>query len=81
MTDDRSADSALTPERLGQIALVGQVPVFAYLGFLLFDDLLFGGIGGLLVGVGTMLRLPYFVRRAANRSIAVGCPRFYVISC
>ena len=67
MTDDPSADSALTPERLGQIALVGQVPAFAYLGLLLFDDVLFGGIAGLLVGFGTMLHLPYFVRRSGSR--------------
>ena len=68
MTDDLSADSALTPERLGQIALVTQVPIFAYLGFLLFDDVLFGGIAGLLVGLGTMLHLPYFIRRSRSRS-------------
>ena len=67
MTDDPSADSALTPERLGQIALVGQVPAFAYLGLLLFDDVLFGGVAGLLVGFGTMLHLPYFVRRSGSR--------------
>ena len=68
MTDDSFADSALTPERLGQIALVAQVPAFAYLGFLLFDDVLFGGIAGLLVGLGTMLHLPYFIRRSRSRS-------------
>ena len=67
MTDDSSADGALTPERLGQMAFVIQVPVFAYLGHLLFDDVLFGGIAGLLVGFGTMLHLPYFVRRSGAR--------------
>ena len=67
MTDDPFADGALTPERLGQIALVTQVPIFAYLGHLLFDDVLFGGIAGLLVGFGTMLHLPYFIRRSRSR--------------
>jgi len=67
MTDDSFADSALTLERLGQMALIAQVPAFAYLGFLLFDDVLFGGIAGLLIGVGTMLHLPYFVRRSGSQ--------------
>jgi len=67
MTDDSFANGALTPERLGQMAFVIQVPVFAYLGHLLFDGVLFGGVAGLLVGFGTMLHLPYFVRRSGAR--------------
>lgn len=65
MTAAPFEESAITPERLGQVALVAQVPVFAYLGHVLFDDVLFGGIAGLLVGVGTLLHLPYFLYRSA----------------
>ena len=67
MSADPIIDAVLTPKRLGQIALVTQVPIFAYLGFLLFDDVLFGGIAGLLIGFGTMLHLPYFVRRSGSQ--------------
>lgn len=59
------SDSVLAPERLGQAAFVLMVPVFAYLGYVLFDDLLFGGLIGLLVGGGTFLYLPYFIYREA----------------
>ncbi|WP_211693287.1 hypothetical protein [Natronomonas halophila] len=59
------SESVLAPERLGQAAFVLMVPVFAYLGYVLFDDLLFGGLIGLLVGSGTFLYLPYFIYREA----------------
>jgi hypothetical protein len=62
MSNDPS-DSVLAPERLGQVAFVLMVPVFAYLGYVLFDDLLFGGLVGLLVGAGIFLFLPYFIYR------------------
>jgi hypothetical protein len=71
MPEDPFADTAVTPERLGRVALVAQVPIFAYLGHVLFDDVLFGGITGLLVGVGTLLHLPYFIYRSAAGSEGV----------
>ncbi|WP_254837764.1 hypothetical protein [Natronomonas marina] len=64
MSEDPLDDGVITPERLGQLALVGNVPIFAYLGRLLFEDVLFGGVVGLLVGVGTLLHLPYFLYRS-----------------
>jgi hypothetical protein len=64
MSSDPS-DSVLPPERLGQAAFVLTVPVFAYLGYTLFDDLLFGGLVGHIIGAGTFLYLPYFVYREA----------------
>lgn len=66
MSENTPDEGPITPERLGQIALVAQVPVFAYLGHLLFDAVLFGGVAGLLVGAGTLLHLPYFVYRSAD---------------
>jgi hypothetical protein len=66
MPNDPS-DSVLAPERLGQAAFVLMIPVFAYLGYVLFDDLLFGGLVGLLVGGGTFLYLPYFIYREIVR--------------
>ena len=66
MTDEPLGDSPLTPERLGQLALVAQLPVFAYLGRLVFDDLAFGAVVGLLIGGGTMLHLPELLRWAAG---------------
>ena len=65
MTDEPLGDSPLTPERFGQLALVAQLPVFAYLGGLVFDDLAFGAVVGLLIGGGTMLHLPELLRWAA----------------
>jgi len=65
MTENPFADSVVTPERIGQVALLGNVFVFAYLGNVLFEDVLFGGIAGLLVGLGTLLHLPYFMYRSA----------------
>lgn len=59
------SESVLAPERLGQAAFVLMVPVFAYLGYTLFDDLLFGGLVGLIIGAGTFLYLPYFIYREA----------------
>lgn len=65
MTEDPLDDGVITPERLGQLALVGNVPIFAYIGHLIFEDVLFGGVVGLLVGVGTLLHLPYFMYRSS----------------
>ncbi|MEF8806489.1 hypothetical protein [Natronomonas sp.] len=65
MSDHPFDESVLPPERLGQAAFVLTVPVFAYLGHLVFDDLLFGGLVGLVVGSGTFLHLPYFMYREA----------------
>ncbi|WP_336135918.1 hypothetical protein [Natronomonas amylolytica] len=73
MSNDPFDESVLPPERLGQAAFVLTVPVFAYLGHLVFDDLLFGGLVGLVVGSGTFLYLPYFMyREAAARGDASG---------
>ncbi|MFT4882944.1 MAG: hypothetical protein ACI8U4_000441 [Natronomonas sp.] len=73
MSNDPFEGSVLPPERLGQAAFVLTVPVFAYLGYLVFDDLLFGGLVGLVVGSGTFLYLPYFMyREAARRGDASG---------
>lgn len=70
MSSDPS-DSVLPPERLGRMAFVLMVPVFAYLGYTLFDDLLFGGIVGLIIGAGTFLYLPYFIYREAAQKGSV----------
>ena len=65
MTDDPFAESAATPERVGLAAFALTVPVFASLGDTLFGDVLFGGLVGVVLGAGTPLELPYFLRRAA----------------
>lgn len=65
MSADPFAESAVTPERLGLAAFVLMVPVFAYLGHTLFEDVLFGGLVGVVFGAGSLLEVPYFVRRAA----------------
>ncbi|WP_226005101.1 hypothetical protein [Natrinema salinisoli] len=64
MTDSRDAtsnssdDGQLSPDLIAAVAGVVDVPVFAYLGLLLFDDLAFGAVVGVLVGLGTYLFLP-----------------------
>jgi len=71
MTEDPFEGSAVTPERIGQVIFVTSVPMFAYLGHLLFDDVLFGGLVGLLVGAGEFLFVPYVIRAGAeNEAIA-----------
>lgn len=64
MSEDPFAESAVTPERIGLAAFALTVPAFAYLGDTLFDDVLFGGLVGLVLGAGTLLYLPYFLRRS-----------------
>lgn len=64
MPEDPFAESVLTPERLGFGVFVLTVPAFAVLGNTLFADVLFGGLVGIVLGVGTMLYLPYFLRRS-----------------
>lgn len=64
MSEDPFEQTVLTPERLGYASFALVVPVFAYLGYTLFDDLLFGGVLGIGIGAGTFLYLPYFVRRS-----------------
>lgn len=64
MSDDPFAESTITPERIGLAAFVMMVPVFAYLGYTLFEDVLFGGLVGIALGAGTLLYLPYFLRRS-----------------
>lgn len=64
MSDDPFAESAVTPERIGLAAFVLTVPAFAYLGHALFADLLLGGLAGIALGAGTLLYLPYFLRRS-----------------
>lgn len=68
MSDDPFEGAAVTPERLGGVAFLLTVPVFGYLGLLLFDDVAFGGIVGLAVGAGTFLMLPYFMYGSAART-------------
>ena len=46
MTDEPLGGSPLTPERLGRLALVTQLPAFAHLGHLLFEDLVDGAVAG-----------------------------------
>lgn len=65
MSRDPYDESVVTPQRIAQLSFVFMVPIFAYLGYLLFDDLLFGGIVGLIVGGGQYLYLPYFMYRGA----------------
>lgn len=65
MSDDPFAESTITPERIGLAAFVMMIPVFAYLGYTLFEDVLFGGLVGVVFGAGTLLELPYFLRRTA----------------
>ena len=64
MSDDPFDESAVTPERIGLAAFVLMVPAFAYLGDALFEDVLFGGLVGIALGVGTLLYLPYVLRRS-----------------
>lgn len=66
MPENPYADGAVTPERIGQVAFLVMVPVFAYLGVLLFDDVLFGGVVGLLVGAGEFLFMPYVLYRGTE---------------
>lgn len=65
MTGNPYEGTVVTPERLGGAVFLLIVPVFGYLGIVLFDDVLFGGVVGLAVGAGTFLFLPYFVYGAA----------------
>ncbi|QLD90730.1 hypothetical protein HWV07_17440 [Natronomonas salina] len=64
MSEDPFAESAVTPERIGLAAFATTVPAFAYLGHTLFDDVLFGGLVGIALGSGTLLYLPYILRRS-----------------
>lgn len=64
--DDPFEDSTLTPERIAIVAGAMDVPVFAYLGHVLFEDLLFGALVGVLVGLGTSLFLPFFLHAEAR---------------
>lgn len=66
MTEDPFEGSALTPERIGQVIFVMSVPMFAYIGHLLFGDVLFGGLVGLLVGAGEFLFVPYVLRAGSD---------------
>jgi hypothetical protein len=73
MTETTFDDTVVTPERIGQIALVGHAAVFASMGHLLFADVPFGGIVGLMVGLGTLLHLPYVMwRSGADEGSAAG---------
>lgn len=65
MSEDPFAESVVTPERLGLAAFVLMVAVFASLGHTLFEDVLFGGLVGILFGAGSLLEVPYLVWRAA----------------
>lgn len=70
MTDSRdgnrdAADEAQgSPELIAIAAGVVDVPVFAYLGLLLWEDPVFGAFVGIVIGLGTYLSLPAIV--AAN---------------
>lgn len=66
MSEDPFEGSALTPERIGQVIFVTSVPMFAYIGHLLFEDVLFGGLVGLLVGAGEFLFFPYVLRAGSD---------------
>lgn len=61
MSDDPFDDAVVTPERLGVAMFLLMVPLFGYLGLVLFDDVAFGGVVGLAVGAGTFVMLPYFM--------------------
>lgn len=65
MSEHPFADRAVTPERIGLATFVLMVAVFAYLGHTLFDDVLFGGLVGIVFGAGALLEVPYFAWRAA----------------
>lgn len=65
-TDDPFADSHLTPERIAAVAGAFDVPVFAYVAYLLFEAPAFGVLVGVLVGGGTYLFLPYFMYAEAD---------------
>ncbi|WP_254767075.1 hypothetical protein [Salinilacihabitans rarus] len=60
-SDEPFADSLLTPEHIAAVAGAFDVPVFAYVAYLLFEEPAFGALVGLLVGGGTYLFLPYFM--------------------
>ncbi|PCR92121.1 hypothetical protein [Natrinema ejinorense] len=59
---DVQLNSTENGQRMATLIGIGagilDVPAFAYLGLLLFDDLVFGAFVGLLVGLGTYLFLP-----------------------
>lgn len=80
MTDSRDAqsnsseDGQLSLDLIAAVAGIVEVPVFAYLGLLLFSDLAFGSVVGVLVGLGTYLSLPAFAAGDDERSDATATP-------
>lgn len=55
---DSADDGRGSPQLLGLAVGAVAVPVFAYLGLLLFDELLFGAFVGVVIGLGTYLSFP-----------------------
>lgn len=51
---------------LGATTALGTVAAIAYVGFLVFEALLFGVAAGALAGAGTYLHLPYVVAREGD---------------
>lgn len=58
---DSADDGRLSPRLLGLAVGAVDVPVFAYLGLLLFENLPFGAFVGSVIGLGTYLSFPAFV--------------------
>ncbi|QLK24805.1 hypothetical protein HYG81_11855 [Natrinema zhouii] len=80
MNDSRDArsdsvdDGRLSTELIG-VAVGGlAVPVFAYLGLQLFDDLPFGVFVGFVIGLGIYLSVPAFTADDDERSDATATP-------
>lgn len=70
---ESTEDGHLSPELIGIAVGVLTVPVFAYLGLELFDDLPFGAFVGLVIGLGISLSAPAFVADD-DRSDATATP-------
>ncbi|EMA41682.1 hypothetical protein [Halobiforma nitratireducens] len=67
MAETRKQDAAafeegpITPTRIGLVAGMMDVVVFAAVGYIALEDVATGGISGLLVGIGVFLFLPLFM--------------------
>ncbi|MCU4924475.1 hypothetical protein OB905_00555 [Halobacteria archaeon AArc-dxtr1] len=60
----------LTPTRIAGGAAVMDVVVFAAIGYLVFENVLVGGLSGLLVGLGVYLILPVFFQSGEDGELS-----------